>query len=137
MSIYQIVGETRVDVLSLGSESQRLTPAMVDYARRFKRIIVWADRETVAKNLMLALPGAYGVKNPSGQDANDLLCAGHLGGYLTAWRFQICQTKEQRDALCYDLWDAGAALDAGTLQVLRHIAPVEKEIDRVPLFYAR
>lgn len=137
MSIYQVAGETRVDVLSLGSESQRLAPAVVDYARRFKHVIVWADRPKVAKNLMEALPGAYGVASPKGQDANDLLRAGDLGGYLTAWRFQMCQTKEQRDALYFDLWDAihfGAKLDAGTLQVMRHIEPCEKEIDRVPIF---
>lgn len=137
MSIYQVAGETSVDVLSLGSESQRLTPAMAAYARRFRHVIAWADRPEVAKGLMEDLPGAYGVASPGGQDANDLLRAGHLGGYLTAWRFQMCQTKEQRDALYFDLWDAaqfGADLDAGTLQVMEHIAPAEKEIDRVPLF---
>ena len=44
-------------------------------------------------------------------DANDLLQAGH-GGYLTAWRFQLCVCKEERDALYYDLWDA-MNIDAG------------------------
>lgn len=139
MSIYQIASATKVDVLSIGSESQHLTPAMADYALKFSHIIVWADRPQVAKNLMAALPGAYGVASPGGQDANDLLRTGDLGGYLTAWRFQICRTKEQRDALYYDLWDAaqfGAELDAGTLQVMRHIEPCEKEIDRVPIFRA-
>lgn len=137
MSIYQIASETKVDVLSLGSESQHLTPAMVDYARQFRHIIVWADRPQVAKNLMAALPGAYGVASPDGQDANDLLQAGHLGGYLTAWRFQLCVCKEERDALYYDLWDAmniDAGLDAGTVKVMRHIAPCEREVDRVPLY---
>jgi len=137
MSIYQVAGETKADVLSLGSESQRLTPAMAAYARRFRHVIAWADRPEVAKGLMEDLPGAYGVASPGGQDANDLLRDDHLGGYLTAWRFQMCQNKEQRDALYWDLWDAvqfGAELDAGTLQVMERIAPAEKEIDRVPLF---
>lgn len=137
MSIYQVAGETRVDVLSIGGESSHLTPAMVAYARRFKHVMVWADRPEVAKGLMEDLPGAYGVASPGGQDANDLLRAGHLGGYLTAWRFTMCQSKEQRDALYFDLWDAaqfGAELDAGTLQVMQHIEPCEKEIDRVPIF---
>lgn len=121
MSIYQIAGETKVDVLSIGGESTHLTPAMVDYARQFRHIIVWADRPQVAKNLMAALPGAYGVASPEGQDANDLLQAGHLGGYLTAWRFQMCKTPADRRALYYDLWDAtntDTGLDAGTLQVM-------------------
>lgn len=121
MSICQIAGETKVDVLSLGSESQHLTPAMLDYARQFKHVIVWADRPAVAKNLMAALPGAYGVSSPDGQDANDLLRAGHLGGYLTAWRFQMCKTPADRKALYFNLWDAahlGPGLDAGTLQVM-------------------
>lgn len=126
MSIYQIVSETSADVLSLGSESQRLTPAMVDYALRFKHVIAWADRPGVAKNLMAALPGAYGVASPDGQDANDLLQAGHLGGYLTAWRFQMCKTQAERLVLYYDLWDAtntDAGLDAGTLQVMEQFKP--------------
>ena len=136
MSIYQVASETRADVLSIGGESSHLTPAMVAYARRFKHVIAWADRPEVAKGLMEDLPGAYGVASPGGQDANDLLRAGHLGGYLTAWRFQMCQNKEQRDALYYDLWDVAqfGELDAGTLQVLEHIAPAKKEIDRVPIF---
>lgn len=141
MSIYQVAGETKVDVLSLGSESQRLPPAVVDYALRFKHVMVWADEPETAKNLMGALPGAFGISSKAltgnKQDANDLLRAGHLGGYLTAWRFKMCQTTEQRDALYFDLWDAtqfGAELDAGTLQVMRHIAPGQKEIDRIPIF---
>lgn len=121
MSIYQIANETKVDVLSLGSESQRLTNLMVDYARRFKHIIVWADRPEVAKSLMAALPGAYGVAVPNGQDANDLLQADQLGGYLTAWRFQMCKSASERKALYFDMRDAheAAGLDAGTLQVIR------------------
>lgn len=137
MSIYQIAHETKVDALSIGGESSHLTPAMVTYAQRFKHVIVWADRPDVAKNLMTALPGAYGVASPGGQDANDLLQAGHLGGYLAAWRFRMCKTKEQKDALYFDLFDAtqfGGLTDNGTLQVMRGIAPREKEIDRVPGF---
>jgi len=121
MSICQIAHETKIDALSIGGESSHLTPAMVDYARQFRHIIVWADRQDVAKNLMGALPGAYGVSSPDGQDANDLLQAGHLGGYLTAWRFQMCKTAADRRALYFDLWDAtntDTGLDAGTLQVM-------------------
>ena len=111
-------------MLSLGSESQHLTPAMVDYARRFKHIIVWADRPEVAKNLMAALPGAYGISSPDGQDANDLLRAGHLGGYLSAWRFQMCQSEADRKALYYNLVDAAntrLGIDDGSRQVMETI----------------
>lgn len=124
ISVWQIASETKVDVLSLGSESQHLTPAMVDYARRFKHIIVWADRPEVAKNLMAALPGAYGISSPDGQDANDLLRAGHLGGYLSAWRFQMCQSESDRKALYYNLIDAAntrLGIDDGSRQVMATI----------------
>ena len=124
ISVWQIASETKADVLSLGSESQHLTPAMVDYARRFKHIIVWADRPEVAKNLMAALPGAYGISSPDGQDANDLLRAGHLGGYLSAWRFQMCQSEADRKALYYNLVDAAntrLGIDDGSRQVMETI----------------
>lgn len=130
MSIYQVSGETKVDVLSMGSESSHLTTAMASYARRFKHVMIWADEPDIAKNLMAALPGAFGVHSKAltgaKQDANDLLRAGHLGGYLTAWRFQMCKSQDDRLALYYDLFDAayvGNGLDDGTLQVMASFQP--------------
>lgn len=130
LSICQSAGETAVDVLSLGTESKSLTPKMVDYMTQFRHVLLWVDRPKIVDDLMADLPSAYGVSSDTltgtKQDANDLLCVGDLGGYLTAFRFRMCKTKEERDALYFDLWDAaqfGAELDAGTLQVMGRIAP--------------
>lgn len=120
MSIHQVAGAASVDVLSLGSESQRLTPALVAYAKSFQRIIAWADRPEVAKALMTALPGAFGVQSPEGKDANDLLRSGHLGGFLAAVRVRACRSEAERQALYWDLWD-GCPDDAGVRQVLEQM----------------
>lgn len=82
MSIYQASDGT-VDVLSLGSESARLTDAMIAVARKYGAVAVWADRATVARQQALAL-GAGAITSPYGQDANDLLQAGLLGEFVTA-----------------------------------------------------
>jgi len=73
-----------VDVLSLGSESARLTPAAIEAAQQYRKVIVWADRAEVARELAEALPGSYATKSPGGQDANDLLRAGRLSGAVVA-----------------------------------------------------
>lgn len=125
VSIWQITQHTGLDVLSLGSESQKLTPAMIQYARKFKTVIVWADRRNIAKQLMMDLPGAYGVQSPDGQDANDLLQASHLGGYLSAWRYHACKDNLERRQLFEDLLLPARLLqgiDIGTAQMLTHLA---------------
>jgi hypothetical protein len=73
-----------VDVLSLGSESARLTPAAIEALQQYRKVIVWADRAEVARELAEALPGSCATKSPGGQDANDLLKAGRLSGAVVA-----------------------------------------------------
>ena len=99
MSAYQVAGETRQDVLSVGSESADLSPAAVAYAQRYRRVLVWADKAEVAQRLMGALPGAYGVRSPGGQDANDLLRAGLLGGFLATVRADAARDARELEGL--------------------------------------
>jgi len=77
MSIWQSTAGA-VDVLSLGSESAQLSKSAIRAIQRYERVIVWVDRESVARDCMRALPGAVGFKSPNGKDANDWLKAQHL-----------------------------------------------------------
>ena len=47
MSIWQVAHESRLDVLSVGSESARLTPAMLQIAQQYGQVLIWADRAEV------------------------------------------------------------------------------------------
>lgn len=123
MSLFQIARDTGLDVLSLGSERQQLTPDTIAYAQRYRRVMMWADREEIAEQLQAAIPNAFAVTSEmcGGKDANDLLQVGHLGGYLSAWRFQMCQDAADRAALYADLQRAvnpRNGLDAGSLAVM-------------------
>ena len=77
MSVWQTTCGA-VDVLSLGSQGQRITPAAVMAIQDYKRVIVWVDEEEVARAALASLPGAVGFKSPYGKDANDWLQAGRL-----------------------------------------------------------
>jgi hypothetical protein len=125
LSIWQVAHHTALDVLSLGSKSQRLTPAMVEYAKRYQRVICWLDEAEGAKKQMVEISGAYGVQSPDGQDANDLLQAGLLGGFLSTVRILACQSDQEREKLLWDLQDAANTLqgvDAGTAQAIEWLA---------------
>lgn len=125
MSIWQVAHGTRLDVLSLGSESQRLSPGLVAHARHFGTVLTWFDKPEIAAAVALALPGAYAIASPQGKDANDWLQQGMLGGLLSAARVRACPTLPQREALLWDLWDAAdrvQGIDAGTARVLQDLA---------------
>lgn len=118
-------GETRLDVLSVGSESQALTPAAVQYAQQYGRALVWADRGEMAQRLMRALPGAHGVRSPGGKDANDLLREGLLGGLLAAVRADAAQSTAELEGLLWALWDAAdvvQGIDTGSARVCMSLA---------------
>ena len=122
-SLFQIARDTGLDVLSFGSESSHLTNETITYAQRYRRVMMWADREEIAEQLQAAIPNAFAVTSEmcGGKDANDLLQVGHLGGYLSAWRFQMCETPADRAALYADLQRAAntlTGLDAGSLAVM-------------------
>ena len=125
LSIWQTCHGWNWDVLSLGSESAKLTTAMINYARRFERVIVWMDKSEVAKSIMTAIPGAWGMNSPGGKDANEMLQAGHLGGLLATARFEACETDMERERLLWNLWDNAqlpGGIDAGARQVMESIA---------------
>ncbi|MDI9546901.1 MAG: hypothetical protein QM346_04815, partial [Chloroflexota bacterium] len=125
MSCRQAAGETRLDVLSLGSESATITPAMAALAGRYGLALVWADREEVAQRLMAALPGAVGIQSPNGKDANDLLKEGLLGGFLAAMRANHAKGREELEALLWNLYDAAMlplGIDASSAMILRRLA---------------
>jgi len=102
-SIWQASRGTHLDVLSLGSESATITPAIIQRAGRYATVLVWFDREEAAQSAMAVLPGAYGIKSPYGRDANDLLCSGHLGGFLAGHRQLAAIDDHQRRRLESDL----------------------------------
>jgi hypothetical protein len=125
MSAWQVAGASNLDVLSLGSESAKLSPAAVATAQRYGRALCWADRAEVAQSLMAALPGAYGVRSPGGRDANDLLRSGHLGGFLATVRADAATSMGELERLLWALWDAAglpAGIDAGSAVVLKSLA---------------
>jgi len=126
-SIWQAAKDSRVDVLSLGSESATITPAMADYAGRYAHVIVWLDREERAQAVQGALPGAYGIKSPNSQDANDMLQAGTLGAFLALHRFQAARNRHEQERLLSNLRDAAnvwPGADISTNEVMAHIVKV-------------
>jgi len=84
MSIYQAIhepGRGDVDVVSFGSEGGAIHDLALKLARKYKRVIVWADQAGIARNAARVI-GAHGMKSPGGQDANDLLQAGLLAEFM-------------------------------------------------------
>ncbi len=124
MSIWQVTHDTHLHVMSMGSESGRLSEGAIEFAKRYGQVIVWMDKTDLAKQLMGQIPGAFGFGSPNGKDANDLLQAGTLGGQLVALRWQAAKTDEQRSQLIYDLWDSaneGDGLEGGTAAAYRKL----------------
>ncbi len=58
MSIRQVAKNARVDVLSLGGESNAITPAAAAFARSYPACIVWLDREDKAREKAAQCGGA-------------------------------------------------------------------------------
>lgn len=86
MSVWQVVYGWRWDVLSLGSESQKLPDGGRILAERYGRTIVWMDKAQIAQSIMTMIPGAVAVNSPviEGKkiDANDMLRSGELAQFL-------------------------------------------------------
>lgn len=131
ISIWQVTEPWRWDVLSLGSESAKLSQAAIDYARNFGRVLVWMDRAPVVRDLIaLLMPLAFGVNSPERPgggklDANDLLQSGQLGEFLATVRVRACRSQEERRAFRFDLQDAMGTLqglDSGTQRVYESLA---------------
>ena len=101
ISIWQVSNAWGWDVLSLGSESAKLTPAAIEYAKKYERVIVWMDRADVVKPLMHEIKGAYGVSSPKfgdkKRDANDMLKDNSLADWLSTIRVNACETDHERE----------------------------------------
>ena len=104
-SVWQSHHEGAVDVLSVGSESAKLSDGAIDYAGKFATVIVWMDKPDVAKGMMARIPGAVAISSPNGQDANDMLRAGGLGGFLAAVRWRAAKGRTEKERLLWDMWD--------------------------------
>lgn len=105
MSIWQVANGWRWDVLSLGSESAKLSDGAISLAKRYGRVLVWMDRKEVARGLKNDL-GAFANYSPvidgKEHDANDLLKLGKLGEYLREIRRLACDSDEERQRVEYD-----------------------------------
>lgn len=86
MSIWQESVEAGhpVDVLSMGSESARLSAKAIEAIQGYRLVLLWADRAEVARRLRATVPGAYALRSPGGRDANDLLRQGLLWPFVVA-----------------------------------------------------
>lgn len=137
MSIWQVASDTNLHVLSLGSESAKLSDAMVAVAKRYRHVIIWMDRAEVARNLQMAIPAASSITSPGGKDANDLLRDGLLGAVLSMARLRACRNDHEREGLLWDLRDAAhrwLGVDKGTVQVIQKIAgELGKTIQPLPM----
>lgn len=125
MSIWQVAHGSNLHVMSVGSESSRLTNGAVAFAERYGRVIIWMDKDDLAKQLMSQVPGAFGFSSPGGKDANDLLQAGNLGGQLVALRWQAARTDDDRHRLFWDIWDNAdqVGIDGGTAAAFGKLCP--------------
>jgi hypothetical protein len=125
MSCWQVASETHLHVLSLGSEGQTIPAAALPLIQRYGKVLVWADKERIAQRLMSALPGAVGIHSPGGKDANDLLQAGLLGGFLATMRANHAKSHDELEGLLWALYDAArlpAGIDTGSAKILQRLA---------------
>lgn len=111
MSIWQEAESWNWDVLSLGSESQKLTPGAISFAERYGRVIVWMDNPEFAKRVMSQIAGSVAVNSPvvdgKALDANDMLQSGQLVEFLIEARQWACKSDDERERVKWDLWEVG------------------------------
>lgn len=108
MSIWQAASRARVDALSIGSESATLPDSLLGIARRYRAVIVWMDKEGVARKHASALSALGFWSEGTGQkrDANDWLRDGALGDLLARLLKRVVDPAHTT-ALGYDLQDGG------------------------------
>lgn len=130
ISSWQVVRGWRWDVLSVGgeNEAEHLPQGVIDFARKYERVICWMDRPEIAKAAMAQIPGSYGITSPvqdgSKIDANDMLKRGLLAGFLAEARRKACESDTERERLYWNLmddFDAGH-IDDGALLVAAKLA---------------
>lgn len=108
MSIWQVAHSWRWDVLSVGSESAKLSDGAISVAKRYGRVLVWMDRSEVGERIVgdIGDSGAAWVHSPTigGKecDANDLLQRNALAAYLQGARRRACRSDAERQRVEYD-----------------------------------
>jgi hypothetical protein len=111
MSIWQEMEPCNWDVLSLGSESQKLSAAALSFAERYGRVIIWMDNPEMAKRVMSQIAGSVAISSPVIDDrqidANIMLQTGELLDFLVEARKRACQNEDERERVKWDLWEAG------------------------------
>ncbi len=123
-AIRQVSLCSHLDVFSFGGQDSKLSPAMLDYIKRYASVICWLDEENRAAKVAEVLPEAHPIKSPGGKDANDLLKANMLGGFLALSRDEAAGAAG-RERLLWDLYDASSGwygCDKQTASVIRKIA---------------
>jgi len=124
-SIWQIAHASHCNVLSLGSESAHITPAMAAYADEYARVLLWMDKGERAQAVRAALPDLTNndlIQSPNGRDANDLLQTGELGALLAVRRFYAARSRPEQERVLYDLMDGQAGADESTDETIAYIA---------------
>lgn len=125
MSIWQVAHRQRVDVLSLGSESAKLSEKSLAFAQRYGYVIVWMDKGEIADAIAEQLPGAARLQSPKGKDANDWLCAGRLGEMIAMMRWRAAKDADARANVYWSIWDDAhgvQGVDTGTAKALREMS---------------
>lgn len=121
-SIWQVAHTTALDVVSIGSQSSTIPDWLIERASQYKMVLVYTDESEIAHKLQQAIQGSFAVSSSvcGGKDANDLLQAGHLGGYLSAWRYKIARATNSAEWFIRCL-AGGENLDEGTRRVLHDV----------------
>lgn len=108
MSIWQVTQGWNWDVLSLGSESQKLTASAVAFAERYGRVIVWMDNPKIACKVMSQIAGAVAVSSPivdsKKVDANDMLRTGQLADFLIEVRLHEGSVRSEEEKEMLNWW---------------------------------
>ena len=107
MSAWQTMNGARLDVLSLGGESNHIPASFFPVAAQYRTRIVWMDKEIRAREEAARIEAAAIWSEEGGKktDANDHLRAGTLADVL-ALALQRAGKPEHAEALTFDLYDA-------------------------------
>lgn len=88
LKLYGLRNRVNWDVLSYGAEGKAVSKLIIDLARKYQRVIVWADKPSVAAEAMGAIPGSFGLRSPERDghklDAAELARLGLLGEFMDA-----------------------------------------------------
>lgn len=87
MSI-RIAGQGYANVVSIGSEGQKIAEEALSFIRSHAQIVAWTDKAYIAKAVAYQIaPGrAFAIASPAGKDANDFLRSGELTSLIIKFK---------------------------------------------------